>query len=84
MKRHRDAVAISDGACNPIAIVNAMKAAIEEIRASGVGDTDTILQDPALRLMTYQLAYLQDLPLSGTPEWIRWYEACEEACREKK
>ena len=33
-KRNRDALAISDGACNPVAIVNSMVAAIAEMRAA--------------------------------------------------
>lgn len=78
MKRHSNAIAISQGACNPIAIVNSMAQAIAEIRANGPGDTDTILQDPALKLMTHQLAFLQGIPTSERAmDWAMWLEACE-------
>jgi hypothetical protein len=56
-KRHRDALAINDGACNPTAIVLSMKAAIEEIRETNT-DTDAILMDAAFRLMVHQLSWI--------------------------
>lgn len=75
MKRHRDALAISSGAGNPIAIVNAMAAAIAEMRANGTTSTDAILDDPALKLMTYQLAFLQGI-LADDDGWVEWYKIC--------
>lgn len=79
MKRHRDAIAISDGACNPVAIVNAMAAAIAEMRANGITSTDAILDDAALKLMTYQLAFLQGIQLEdgGLYVWVKWLKICE-------
>lgn len=56
-KRHKDALAIQGGACNPVAIVNSMRAAIEEIRAEQPG-WDAIREDFALRLMIHQLTFL--------------------------
>jgi len=57
--RARDAIAVSDGACNPTAIVNAMARAIEEIKASpNYAGTRSITDDPALALMAHQLAFL--------------------------
>jgi hypothetical protein len=56
-KRHKDALAIQDGSCNPVAIVNSMQAAIVEIRAEQAG-WDAIRQDPAFRLMVHQLDFL--------------------------
>ncbi len=78
MKRHHDAIAISDGACNPTAIINAMKRAVDEIRESGTYDTESILSDPALKLMTHQLAFLQGIPTSeGLSDWSDWRAVCE-------
>jgi hypothetical protein len=59
MKRHRDAIAIDNGAVNPRAIVNALRNAIDEMDTPDlmVG-TNTILDDPAFRLMVHQLAHL--------------------------
>ena len=72
--RNKDAIAISDGACNPIAIINAMQRAVQEINDKG---TNEILDDPALKLMTHQLAFLQGIPTGETQEaWGAWREAC--------
>lgn len=80
MKRHRDAIAISDGACNPVAIVNSMAAAIAEMREQpGFSGWDEIHADPALKLMTHQLAFLQGIPTSeGLDAWSSWRKACLE------
>ena len=80
-KRHRDALAISDGACNPVAIVNTMVAAIAEARAEpGFTGWDELNRDPALRLMTHQLAFLQGIPTcEGLDAWMDWRKACEAA-----
>ena len=76
-KRNQDAMAISDGACNPRAIVGAMQKAVNEMVDTGIADTDAILADPALKLMTHQLAYLQGIPTSETQEmWVEWRNAC--------
>lgn len=56
-KRYRDAFAIQQGACNPIAIINALKNAIDECRAEDMG-TDAINGDMAVRAMVHQLAHL--------------------------
>lgn len=89
-KRHKDALDIIDGACNPRAILSALRNAINELDgeawkakhgeaatmalASAIAqrldvipgptrydvwaDTPTICNDPAIRLMVFQLAYL--------------------------
>lgn len=59
-KRHKDALAIQDGACNPVAIVNSIQRAIEEVRAETPG-WDAIRQDKAIRLMLHQLNFLCDM-----------------------
>lgn len=56
-KRHSDALAIQDGACNPVAICNSISSAVKEVYAEG-GGTDEARADPAIRLMVHQLAYL--------------------------
>lgn len=58
-KRHKDALAIQDGACNPSGIALAIVAACKEIRDEpGHTGTAQITSDPAVRLMVYQLAYI--------------------------
>ena len=78
-KRNRDAIAISDGACNPVAIVNSMVAAIAEMRAQpDFGGWDELCADPALKLMTHQLAFLLNIPTcESLDEWSDWRKACE-------
>ena len=76
-KRNQDAMIISDGACNPRAIVSAMQRAVNEMVDAGLTDTDTLLADPALKLMTHQLAFLQGIPTAETQEaWVEWRNAC--------
>lgn len=59
MKRHRDALAITAGACNPSGIALAIVEACREIRAlPDYYGTDHITSDPAIRLMVHQLAYI--------------------------
>jgi hypothetical protein len=77
MKRNNDAIAISDGACNPVAIINAMARAVEEMREVGA-DHPAILADPALKLMVHQLAFLQGTPTNERfGDWMDWRKACE-------
>jgi hypothetical protein len=81
MKRHHDALAIQGGACNPIAIVNSIRQAIEEIRTEtgALLPTDTILTDPATRLMVHQLAFLFHIDRidNGTDSYSDLMTACE-------
>lgn len=83
--RHKAALDIQRGACNPRAIVISIEAAIHELDAEAGSpdgrdrraDTPTICNDPALRLMVHQLAHLMklsDLDLLS-------YEAAVDACR---
>lgn len=58
MCRFADAIAIQQGACNPIAIVNSLKKGIDEVRGDRLLPTQEILGDPALRLIVHQLAHL--------------------------
>ena len=88
--RHKAALDIQHGACNPRAIMNAMRRDVDELDVEagsqpvghGVArqpgaDTPTICNDPAVRLMVHQLAHLMklsDLDLLS-------YEAAVDDCR---
>ena len=58
-KRNENAAIIQGGACNPIPIIRALSEGLDELRAEQTSlDTQAILDDPALRLIVHQLAYL--------------------------
>ena len=60
--RFNNAVAIQEGACNPSGILHSMLEACQEIRDSeDYWGTDDIRQDPAMRMMGHQLAFLLNL-----------------------
>lgn len=85
-KRHKDALAIQEGAVNPIAIINSMKAACEEIRKEeAFHGTASMTEDPALRLMVHQLAFICGI-INGIEDFANRhmmnYGDCAEACRE--
>jgi hypothetical protein len=55
--RFRDTlVVVSPGACNPSGIALSIADACREMREHENGNTKRICQDPAIRLMVYQLA----------------------------
>src|ERR1700720_938690 len=57
--RFRDAlVIINPGACNPGGVALSIADACREIRDHEKVDTKSVCQDPAIRLMVYQLADL--------------------------
>ena len=57
--RFKDAIAIDDGACNPIAIVNAIRDNMNVMRTRDkIVGHPPLFEDPALRLMVHQLAHL--------------------------
>ena len=57
--RFRDAlVIINPGACNPSGVALSIADACRELREHENVDTKSICQDPAIRLMVYQLAHL--------------------------
>jgi hypothetical protein len=58
-RRHDDALyIINPGACNPSGVAHAIIRACQDIRAQPNTGTTTIREDPAVRLMVYQLAFL--------------------------
>jgi hypothetical protein len=78
--RHRNALAINNGACNPVAITNTLLRAMEEIRQENT-DTDAILMDPAVRLMVHQLSWLTRSGAVSFP--IDDYMAATAACEKE-
>ena len=80
-KRHRDALAIQEGACNPSGIALAIVDACKEVRS----ETGTPTHDPAIRLMVHQLAYIcgVDEINDGLSVYSRLADACQAAGREE-
>jgi hypothetical protein len=78
--RFRDAlVIVNPGACNPSGIALSIADACREMREQESGDTQRICQDPAIRLMVYQLA-----SICGVAEYaLERYIADEAACNER-
>ena len=61
--RFRDAlVIINPGACNPSGVALSIADACREMREHEKVDTRSVCQDPAIRLMVYQLAHLFPSP----------------------
>lgn len=85
MKRHTDALAIQQGACNPSGIAHSIVAACSEMRALPNYGTREICADPALRLMVHQLAFLCNVAeIDGTLDvYGQLTRACEDAAKPK-
>jgi hypothetical protein len=69
-QRNRNAMSAQSGACNPIPLIHALREGLDELKAEQASiDTQAILDDPALRLIVHQLAFLMkvgggyDVPL---------------------
>lgn len=85
-KRHRDAVGVVLGACNPSGIAHSIVEACKEIREEKTfAGTASITEDPAIKLMVFQLAYICGL-ITGAEEFARapYYRQCEEQCEARK
>ena len=83
MSRHSDALAISAGACNPLAIANSIARGLNEIKDQCGGySTNDMTSDPAIRLMVSQLAYITGI-WGGVSSFAKGddFRHCEEACR---
>ena len=78
--RFRDALAIVDpGACNPSGIALSIAEAYGEIREHETAGTKEMCQDPAIRLMVYQLA-----SICGVAEYALDRSIVDEAaCKER-
>lgn len=57
IERNRSAYHCQQGACNPVAILGTMHRHALAMYHNGLG-TDAVRNDPAMRLMCHQLAYL--------------------------
>jgi hypothetical protein len=72
-------VIVNSGACNPSGIALAIADACRELREHENADTARICQDPAIRLMAYQLASICGV----TPYSPERCIADEAACKER-
>lgn len=66
-KRHRDALAIQQGAVNPSGIAHSIVSACAEFRSEGPTKV-SLKDDPAIRLMVHQLAFICGIT-SGVEEF---------------
>jgi hypothetical protein len=83
MKRHLNAIACWDGACNPNAIAHGLTEAFSEIsQEQNFHGTYSLTKDPAIRVMVYQLAYLCGV-ITGAEEFPRGETIieCVDACK---
>lgn len=72
-QRHRDALGIQQGACNPSGIARSLVAACDEARNEGKNQRE----DPAVRLIVHQLAFLCN---TSDIDNMDTYEALLSAC----
>jgi hypothetical protein len=81
--RFRDAlVIVNPGACNPSGIALSIAEACREIREHEASDTAALCQDPAIRLMVYQLASICDVASYALERYIADEAACKERLAE--
>ena len=80
--RVRDAlVIVNPGACNPSGIALSIVDACHEMREHDHADTSLVRQDPAIRLMVYQLAHL--FGVAGAQYDVVHYMTDEATCKER-
>ena len=80
--RFRDAlVIINPGACNPSGVALSIADVCREMHEHENVDTKHICQDPAIRLMVYQLAHL--FGVAGDQYDLVHYMTDEAACKER-
>ena len=73
MNRFDDALAIQS-ACNPSGVARSVVAMLAQIISEENGDTNSMRNDPAVRLAVYQLAYLTG---ATDANYSEAYSACE-------
>jgi hypothetical protein len=78
--RFRDAL-VNPGACSPSGVALSIADACREMREHENVDTKRICQDPAIRLMVYELAHL--FGVAGAQYDVVHYMADEAACKER-
>lgn len=76
--RYSDALFITAGACNPVAIADKIhQALLEVVREPGYKGTQAQREDPAVRLMVHQLAFLVGVGEGAMPDaYTEAYAAC--------
>src|ERR1700751_184518 len=74
-------VSINPGACNPSGVALSIADARREMREHENVDTNQVRQDPAIRLMVYQLAHLFGVAASQYD--LVHYINDEAACKER-
>ena len=75
--RYKDALAINEGASNPMGIVNSLRDHIKTMQeGEDFHGTMQIREDPALRLIAHQLAHLFAANMDLT-EYMRVVDACK-------
>ena len=80
--RFRDAlVIVSPGACNPSGVALSIVDGCREMREHDHADTNHVRQDPAIRLMVYQLAHL--FGVAGHQYDLVHYMTDEAACKQR-
>ena len=72
---------INPGACNPSGVALSIADACREMREHESAETKRLCQDPAIRLMLYQLAHL--FGVAGVQYDIVHYINDEAACKER-
>ena len=73
--RFQDALLIQS-ACNPAGVAHALARHIAEfMKTPAYGGTASICEDPALRLMAYQLAHLFGVA-QGFPDYPQAHDVC--------
>lgn len=81
-KRASDALAIQEGACNPLGITNSLIRHMTAMsRAPESKGTSEILADPACRLIVHQLAFLFNV--DEINDGLLTYSALTKKCREE-
>ena len=78
--RFKDAL-FSQSACNPSGLCHSLVRMQAEVLAEGKGTAD-VYEDPACRLLAYQLSYLFRVPAMHEGEYADAYKACEERAKE--
>ena len=73
---------INPGACNPSGVALSIADACRELREHENVDAKSICQDPAIRLMVYQLAHLFGV-VAGAQYDLVHYINDEAACKER-
>lgn len=67
----------AQNACNPAGLANTLVSWQREIIQAG-GGTDTVRQDPACRLLAYQIAYLFNVNELYQNDYVELTKICED------